>query len=381
MGVRQRPLEAVVNLTHCRLEPGLWRGRRVLLTGHTGFKGAWMGLLLARLGANVTGVSLAPVAGPGLFGLLGDANPVRSQIADIRDADALARLIDHCRPELVMHMAAQALVSQGYADPVGTTASNVIGTVHLLQALRDVQGLRGVLIVTSDKVYENREAGLDFPEDAPLGGRDPYSASKAAAELLTSAYRRSFFDARGVPVITARAGNVIGGGDWATDRLVPDLWRAFESGQPVVMRSPGAVRPWQHVLDPLYGYLLYLQQHVQHGDKLPHAMNFGPPREPVRTVRQVAEGFAAALGAPRELWRVQPGGQAMHESRFLSIDSALARETLGWSTALHVDEAVGWTGDWFREYRQGGDIVACTQRQIDAYAERVGDAALRQPAA
>lgn len=359
------------------LQPAWWRGKRVLLTGHTGFKGGWMTLLLRRLGAHVTGVALPPQAGPGLLSLLGGSNSVDSHIADIRDAEGLALLVAQCRPELVIHMAAQALVSQGYADPLGTVASNVVGTVNLLQALRASDGLLGVLVVTSDKVYENREAGLEFAEDAPLGGHDPYAASKAATDILTSAYRRSFFQALGVPLITARAGNVIGGGDWAADRLIPDLWRAFESGKPVLMRSPGAVRPWQHVLDPLYGYLLYLQQ-ASHCGELPPAMNFGPPREPVRTVLQVAQSFAASLDA-QELWRVQPGLQTMHESHFLAIDSGLARQELGWRTALHVDEAVQWTCDWFRAFRDGA-VIEFTQRQIDAYADRVGDAGLRREA-
>lgn len=355
-----------------KLDAAFWRGRRVLLTGHTGFKGAWMGLLLARLGADVTGIALPAPEGPGLFRLLGAANPVRSRTCDIRDAAALRALVAEGRPELVIHMAAQALVSQGYADPAGTIAANAMGTVHLLDALRGLDGLRGVLVITSDKVYENREAGIDFAEDAPLGGHDPYSASKAAAEILTAAYRRSFFDARGVPVVTARAGNVIGGGDWAADRLIPDLWRAVEAGRPVVMRNPGAVRPWQHVLDPLYGYLLYLQQRVAAAAGLPDTMNFGPPREPVRTVQEVAERFAAALGV-RDLWTVQEGGARMHESRFLSIDSRRAAQDLGWRTALPVDEAVQWTCDWYGAYRRGADVAATTARQIDAYAARVGE--------
>jgi CDP-glucose 4,6-dehydratase len=368
-------VEALVSAPRRLLDPACWRGRRVLLTGHTGFKGAWLGLLLARLGAEVTGLSLAPQPGPGLFSLLGAANPVQSVIGDIRDEGEVRRVVARCRPELVLHMAAQALVSRGYADPVGTIASNVMGTVNLLQALRSVDGLRGVLVITSDKVYENREAGVDFREDAPLGGHDPYSASKAACEILTSAYRRSFFDALRVPLATARAGNVIGGGDWAPDRLIPDLWRAFDSGTPVVMRSPGAVRPWQHVLDPLYGYLLFLQERVGGARELPHTMNFGPPREPARTVLEVAQRFSEALGS-RQLWSTRQGAQSMHESRFLSIDSTLARSALGWHTALDVDEAVQWACDWYRAYRDGRDIAAFTQRQIDAYAVRVRDPAL-----
>lgn len=361
------------------LQGGFWSGKRVLLTGHTGFKGAWMGLLLARLGTDVTGIALPPQPGPGLYRLLGEANPVRSHFQDIRDRAALRQLVSASRPDLVIHMAAQALVSQGYRDAVGTMDSNVMGTAYLLDALSDLPGVLGVLVITSDKVYENREAGVDFSEDAPLGGHDPYSASKAAAEILTSSFRRSFFQPQGRQLVTARAGNVIGGGDWAADRLLPDLWRAFEARQPVVMRSPGSVRPWQHVLDPLYGYLLYLQEAVAGAGALPPALNFGPPRDPVRTVLEVAQAFAGALGAAG-LWTVHEQAARMHESRFLSIDSSQAARSLGWRTALPVDEAIGWTCEWYRAYHERADMAEFSQRQIDAYAVRVDDAALRRPA-
>lgn len=359
-----------------RLDLASWRGKRVLLTGHTGFKGSWMGLLLARLGANVTGIALPPQPGPSLHKLLEESSRIRSHICDIRNEAKLRSIVQECRPELVIHMAAQALVSQGYADPVGTIGANVMGTVHLLEALRTIEGVQGVLVVTSDKVYENRESGVDFAEDAPLGGHDPYSASKAATEILASAYRRSFYEGLGIPLITARAGNVIGGGDWAVDRLIPDLWRAFIGRERVVMRSPTAVRPWQHVLDPLYGYLLYLQQSVKGMAGLPTAMNFGPPREPVRTVLEVAQKFSASLGTA-DLWLVQESVKHMHESRFLSIDSRRAAASLGWHTALPVDEAVQWTCDWYRACHAESDMADFTGGQVDAYAERVGDTALR----
>lgn len=357
------------------IDADIWRGRRVLLTGHTGFKGAWMALLLRRLGADVTGLSLAPDGAPTLFGVLAPWSKTVSVECDIRDLPSLRAVVSKVRPEIVIHMAAQALVKNAYADPVGTIGSNVLGTVHLLEVLRPIDELLGVLVITSDKVYENREAAIDFSESAALGGHDPYSASKAAAEVLTSAYRRSFFDERGIPVVTARAGNVIGGGDWARDRLVPDLWRAYETGQSAPMRNPDSVRPWQHVLDPLYGYLLYTQRSLAVPADTPASLNFGPPREPVLTVKQVAERFAKAIHA-RDLWVAAPAAERVHESRFLSIDSTLAFETLGWKTSLQVDDAISWTGSWYKAYHAGEDMCSFTSRQIDAYAAHVNDSAL-----
>lgn len=353
------------------LDPGFWHGRNVLLTGHTGFKGAWMALLLSRMGARVTGVSLPPGDENRLHQLLSQSSDLRSLDCDIRDADALRDIVRSVQPEIVIHMAAQALVGEAYADPLATIRTNVIGTVNLLEPLRVVEALSSVLVITSDKVYENREHGIDFSENAALGGHDPYSASKAAAEVLTSAYRRSFFVERGVTVMTARAGNVIGGGDWAPNRLVPDLWRAYESKSSVLMRNPGSVRPWQHVLDPLLGYLLLVQRSVRAPAEAPAALNFGPPREPVRTVLQVAEAFSKALGAGA-LWTSDPSQVGFHESKFLSIDSSLAMRHLGWRTSLPVDDAIEWTGRWYRSYSDGEDMRSVTNRQIDAYLELVG---------
>lgn len=352
------------------LDPAVWRGRRVLLTGHTGFKGSWMALLLTRLGARVTGLSLPDVSERSLYRVLSPWPDIESLACDIRDPSALRNAIDKTRPEIVIHMAAQALVSDSYADPVGTIDTNVLGTVHILETLRSFDAVSSILIVTSDKVYENQEAGVNFAETSPLGGHDPYSASKAAAEILTSAYQRSFFSKLGVPVMTARAGNVIGGGDWAANRLIPDLWRAYESGRAVIMRNPGSVRPWQHVLDPLYGYLLYVQRSLKKLDGMASSLNFGPPREPVRTVQQVAEKFAASLGCG-EFWTVSCDQNHMHESRFLSIDSTSAYQTLGWRTELSVDEAISWTCDWYTAYQNAQDMRTYTNAQIGAYLDRV----------
>lgn len=360
------------------LNPTVWSGRRVLLTGHTGFKGSWMALLLQRLGAHVTGVSLAPAEPHRLFDILSPWSDLVSIDCDIRNQHALHEVVARCQPEIVIHMAAQALVMDAYSDPVGTISSNVMGTVHLLEALRFVENLACVLVVTSDKVYENREAGAAFAEEAALGGHDPYSASKAAAEILTSAYQRSFFKEFGVPVATARAGNVIGGGDWAPNRLIPDLWRAYESKHPVLIRSPDSVRPWQHVLDPIYGYLLYVQRFLSSANNAPSSLNFGPPQEPVRTVLQVAQQFSLVMQSD-DLWSVGDAPRGMHESRFLSIDSSLAYKTLGWKTALSVDDAIRWSGDWYRAYKAGHEMRSFTNDQITTYFDLVRSAAGRLP--
>jgi len=358
-----------------RLDPAFWRGRRVLLTGHTGFKGAWLALMLERLGARLTGLSLAPDGRPNLFELLAPWRSIESVICDVRDLDALGQAVRRVRPEVVIHMAAQALVTAGYADPLSTASTNVMGTVHVLEHLRALHGLAGVLVVTSDKVYENRDAGIAFDENAPLGGHDPYAASKAAAELMTAAYRHSYFDALGIPVLAARAGNVIGGGDWAVNRIVPDLWRAFECGQPAVLRHPSAVRPWQHVLDPLYGYLLYVQRACRNAGGTPPALNFGPSHHTQRTVRQLAERMAACLERPG-LWVAGDPAGNVRESHYLTIDSGLAADALGWRAVLDVDQAIDWTGAWYRAYSQGHDPRLLCLDQIGRYGALAGDEAL-----
>ena len=337
-----------------------------------------MALLLEFLGARVTGLSLDPVTQPSIYEVLSPWEDLKSLRCDIRDHEALSRAIAEARPEIVIHMAAQSLVRESYRDPLGTIGTNVLGTVHLLEVLRQGPDLAAVLVVTSDKVYQNREAGVAFAESAPLGGRDPYSASKAAAEILTGAYARSFYDGRGIPVCTARAGNVIGGGDWAHDRLIPDLWRAFASGRQVPLRNPGAVRPWQHVLDPLHGYLVYIQRCLAAPATTPLTLNFGPPSEPRRTVLQIARRFADAMRTG-ELWTLEATPGNPHESQYLAIDSLAALRELGWRTLLPVDEAMSWTCDWYRAFQAGETMRAVTQKQIEAFVRRVAENASAGP--
>ena len=349
------------------LSDEFWKDRRVLLTGHTGFKGAWTALLLDRLGAHTTGIALPPPTTPSLFEILKPWPRLNSILCDTRNREQLDEAIRAASPEIVIHMAAQTLVRESYRDPLYTIETNVMGTVHLLESLRSVPSVKAVLVVTSDKVYENQKTTSPLAESSPLGGHDPYSASKAATELVTAAYARSFYADGNVAIKTARAGNVIGGGDWARDRIVPDLWRAYESKQAVELRHPEAVRPWQHVLDPVYGYLLYLERMVS-DRALPPALNFAPAASSNTTVLKLAEHFAAALGA-KDLWTIGQADERLHENKFLSIDPSLAGVTLGWRSVLDVDHAVRWTGDWYKAFRDGQEMRNVSVGQIDAYSD------------
>jgi CDP-glucose 4,6-dehydratase len=349
------------------VDASFWRGRRVFLTGPTGFKGAWLVLWLTGMGARVTGLSLPPHTDPSLFDLC--ARGRCSDIyGDIAEPALVARALADCAPEIVVHMAAQALVRPSYADPLGTYATNVMGTANVLQAARTMPGIRAVIVVTSDKVYENDGAGRPFSEDDRLGGHDPYSNSKACAELVTDSFRRCFFgDA--CRVATARAGNVIGGGDWSPYRVVRDIVEAFERGAPVALRYPRAVRPWQHVLDPLAGYLMLAQAMVAAPESTPAALNFGPDTQSFRSVSELVEAFTTRWGG-RPGWRLD-AGEHPHEASLLTLDATRARAILGWRPLLSFDEAVSWTADWYRAFWSGDDIGAVTRRQIDAFSERL----------
>jgi CDP-glucose 4,6-dehydratase len=378
VGNRGRAVEGVVSgpdanaagaMTAARNpDPRFWAGRSVLVTGHTGFKGAWLSLWLARLGARVTGFALAPETEPSLFALAGVGDRVASRIGDVRDLAALSACVAEARPEVVLHLAAQALVRPSYADPVGTYAANVMGTVHLLEAVRACPEVAAVVIVTSDKAYENREWHWPYREDEAMGGRDPYSNSKGCAELVTSAYRASFFGEGGHPahIASARAGNVIGGGDWSADRLVPDAVRAFGRGEAVEIRAPGAVRPWQHVLEPLSGYLRLAELLAgPEGAAFAEAWNFGPADADCRPVAEVVAGLARGWGGDAS-WRLSPGPHP-HEATFLKVDASKARARLGWDRRLGLAQALAWTGAWYRAQAEGADAAALTLDQIARY--------------
>lgn len=346
------------------LDPAFWRGKRVLLTGHTGFKGSWAAIWLHAMGAEVTGLALAPEQDPNLFELAAIDDLTRSLIADLRDPVAVDRALAGRSFDLVLHMAAQPIVRAAIADPVATFASNVMGTVHLLQALRAQDGLQAVLAITSDKVYANAETGRAFVEGDALGGKDPYSASKAATEIAVRSFATSYYEPAGVPLATARGGNVIGGGDFSADRVVADIVRAARGQQPVVLRHPEATRPWQHVLDCVAGYLVYLQALA--GDPAtPRAMNFGPrPGGREVTVGELATLGVEALGA--QPWRHEPDPKSL-EARSLAIDASLAGRVLGFESRFDAPQAVALTMDWYRRQANGEDALALCRRQIVDY--------------
>jgi CDP-glucose 4,6-dehydratase len=346
-----------------------WRGRRVFLTGHTGFKGAWLWLWLERLGARVTGYALAPQTRPSIWELIESRRAPASQggfsvIADIRDAARLREAVAAADPQIVFHLAAQALVRESYRDPLGTYATNVLGTGALLEACRPLEHVECAVIVTSDKVYANDGSGRPFEETDRLGGHDPYSNSKACAELLTASYRDSFF-AGGPPIATARAGNVIGGGDWSADRLVPDCVRALAAGAPVSLRYPESVRPWQHVLEPLGGYLTLAQRLIDTPQRAPRAVNFGPDAASFSTVKDLVERFSARFGA-KPGW-AQDGAAHPAEAKALTLSSSLAERALDWRPALKLEEAVAWTAEWYRAHAAKENMVAFSEEQIERY--------------
>jgi len=352
------------------IDPAFWRGRRVFLTGHTGFKGGWLSLWLQQLGAELTGYALAPPTTPSLFEVARVGAGMRSLIADIRDGEALASAMRDAKPEIVIHMAAQPLVRYSYQAPVETYATNVMGTVHLLEAVRQTDSVRAVVNVTSDKCYENREWIWGYRENEPMGGHDPYSNSKGCAELVTAAYRNSYFNParngqRGVALASARAGNVIGGGDWADDRLIPDILRAIAAGQPAPIRNPGAVRPWQHVLEPLSGYLLLAQRLVEDGPVHAEAWNFGPAEADARPVQWLVDGLTRAWGEGT-CWQSDTTSQP-HEAHCLKLDCAKAHARLGWRPRWPLARALESIVAWHRAHARRADMQTVCLRQIDEY--------------
>jgi CDP-glucose 4,6-dehydratase len=346
------------------VDPEFWRGRHVLVTGHTGFKGSWLCLWLQSLGARVTGFSNGVPTQPSLYELARVAEEMESVEGDVRDAETLAKTVADAKPEVVIHMAAQALVRRSFAEPRATYETNVMGTVNLLEAVRHAEGVRVVVNVTSDKCYENREWEWAYREHEPMGGHDPYSSSKGCSELVTSAWRRSFFsDPDGPRLASARAGNVIGGGDWGEDRLIPDVMRATLAGRPVHIRNPGATRPWQHVLNPLSGYLL-LAQRLWEDPAAATAWNFGPAEEEARPVGYIVDRLAALAHVVE--WE-HDAGEHPHEARYLKVDSSRARAHLGWTPRWGLERALESIVEWYDAHRSGGDLREVSLGQLEAF--------------
>jgi CDP-glucose 4,6-dehydratase len=346
------------------IDRDFWRGRRVLLTGHTGFKGAWMSLLLASLGAKVHGFALAPEQ-PSLFASCGVHADVVHRIGDIRDLEAVQRTVTETQPEIVIHMAAQSLVQQSYAEPVETYATNVMGTVNVLEAIRRVPAVRAALIVTSDKCYENDGRASGYCENDAFGGGDPYSSSKGCAEIVASAYRRSFFaKADACRIASARAGNVIGGGDWARDRLVPDAMQAFSAGVPLRIRNAHAVRPWQHVLNPIAGYLRLAECLCEDGEAFAGGWNLGPSDSDNLSVGTLVERLAAHWGSDAR-WEIDASQQWHAEAPELRLDSTKSRSLLGWLPLVDIETGLALTVDWYLAWHGGADMRALTLEQVE----------------
>lgn len=358
MGFWQSALEAVVMRTD------FWHGKRVLLTGHTGFKGSWLALWLQNLGADVIGIALSPATMPNLFELAQVADGMESHFCDIRNEDKLKELVRKSRPEIIFHLAAQPLVRASYKDPVATYATNVMGTAHLLDALHGLDSVRVAVMVTTDKVYRNLEQPYPYRESDSLGGHDPYSASKAASEIMIASYRDAFLREQGVAVASARAGNVIGGGDWSEDRLIPDAVRAWQTGAALEIRRPQSIRPWQHVLEPLHGYLS-LAEKLWHEPALAGAFNFGPYTHEAATVHDVVELARQAYGIGDV--RYGDGTEGPHEAGWLALETAKARVDLGVRPKWNLAETVARTMAWYRDQNQGTEARELCVAEIAAY--------------
>ena len=362
MAERSSALESMVTVSDA-----FWRDKRVLITGHTGFKGSWLSLWLAHLGAQVHGLALDPPTQPSCFETACVGSHIGSFLGDIRDQETVLRYFRDHRPEIVFHLAAQSLVRESYHDPAGTYLTNVIGTVNVLEAIRQTESVRAAVVITSDKCYENRETQSPYRETDPMGGHDPYSSSKGCAELVSAAYRRSYFETPGKPrvrIATARAGNVIGGGDWAKDRLVPDCFRSLHRGEKIIVRHPKAVRPWQHVIEPLAGYLILAEKLWDFESPVGSAYNFGPNLTDLQPVASVVSKLIELWGCGD--WVARPSSD-LHEAGLLSLDSTLARSELGWTSLLSLTTALEWTVEWVRAFQQGCRMDNSTLEQIDRY--------------
>ena len=350
-----------------RVDARFWKGKKVFLTGHTGFKGSWLSLWLQSLGADVKGFALQPPTTPSLFYEANVGDEMESVIGDIRDLELFKKTIVSFTPDILIHLAAQPLVRLSYSDPVTTFSTNVIGTVNVLEAARLCQKLKAIVVVTSDKCYENKEWNWGYREIEPMGGYDPYSSSKGCAELVTSAYRRSFFNIDQSPsVATARAGNVIGGGDWATDRLIPDILHSFENSNPVIIRNPLSTRPWQHVLEPLSGYLLLAQKLFKEGNKFSGAWNFGPKDEDCKTVSWILNEMVSRWGSGAS-WKLDKNNNP-HEANFLKLDCSKAASELKWYPKWNLEHTLDLIVKWHKDWKNGRNMREACLNEIMSYS-------------
>lgn len=362
------PGKSGTELTLGIVDPNFWSGKRVLLTGHTGFKGSWLSLWLQSMNAIVRGIALPPPSQPALFEIAKVKSRMQHYLCDIRDLSAVKNHVDDFGPQVIFHMAAQPLVRQSYKNPVETYATNVMGTVHILEAARHCSTVKSFVNVTSDKCYENREWVWGYREDEAMGGHDPYSSSKGCAELVSAAYRKAFLLETGTAMATARAGNVIGGGDWAHDRLVPDILRSLENQSPILIRNPHAIRPWQHVLEPLSGYLILAQRLFNSGQEAAESWNFGPLNEETRSVKWVVEKFCL-LWEEGASW-IQHEGNHPHEANYLGLDISKAKRGLSWQPIWSLDKAIAKTIEWHKAWIKRADMRKVCLDQISDYETR-----------
>jgi CDP-glucose 4,6-dehydratase len=361
MGFGQSSLESLA------MNPTFWQDKKVLITGHTGFKGSWLSLWLQKLGADAMGYALSPPTEPSLFQVAHVADGMTSITGDVRDLEHLQATIAGHRPQIVFHMAAQPLVRYSYENPIETYSTNVMGTVNMLETVRHSESVRVVVSITSDKCYENKEWLWGYRENERMGGRDPYSSSKGCAELVIAAYRNSYFPAQeyqkhAVAVASTRAGNVIGGGDWARDRLIPDIMTAIMERRPVIIRNPHAIRPWQHVLEPLNGYICLAEHLWAHGPKFAEAWNFGPGSEDAKTVSWIVE-YVTRFWGEGARWEMD-SAQHPHEDNYLKLDCSKARNLLGWAPKLHLSTTLEWIVEWYQAYQQSQNMRRLTEAQI-----------------
>lgn len=350
-----------------RVKSDFWKGKKVFITGHTGFKGSWLSLYLQSMGSRVKGFALAPYTSPSLFEIARVGEDIESQIGDIRNLESLTKSITSFNPDVLIHLAAQPLVRESYKTPVDTYATNVMGTVHVLEASRLCNNLGAVVIITTDKCYENKEWPWGYRENEPMGGHDPYSSSKGCSELVTSAYQRSFFNTDGsANVASARAGNVIGGGDWSDDRLIPDILRAFEKNKPVIVRNPKATRPWQHVLEPLSGYLMLAEALYVQGSNFAEGWNFGPNDQDCQSVEWILNKMVQKWGAGAS-WELDSSSLNPHEANFLKLDCSKAKQALKWEPKYNLNETLELIVDWHQAYADSKDMKSVCLNEISRF--------------